>query len=98
MTKKATGKILNRIFEESERSTHSTEELDKKLEQLGVNSNLLVKEGVQRIEKLLKKEGKLLEENQLKSNRFLMAAKKKNQDFDLDKEIGNHKNMKNKRK
>jgi len=98
MTKKATGKILNRIFEDSERSTHSTEELDNKLEQLGVNPNLLVKEGIQRIEKLLKKEWKPLEKNQLKSDRFLMAAKKKNQDFDLDKEMDSIKKKKNKRK
>ncbi len=96
MTKKVTGKILNRIFEESERSTYSTEDLDNKLEQLGVNPNLLVEQGLERIGKLLENQEKPSEENQLKSDRFLMAAKKKNKDFDLDKEIKKIKNKKNK--
>ncbi|MEM7487304.1 MAG: hypothetical protein AAF348_19015 [Bacteroidota bacterium] len=96
MTKKATGKILNRIFEESERSTYSTEDLDNKLEQLGVNPNLLVKQGLERIGKLLENQEKPLEENQLKSDRFLMAAKKKNKNLGLDKEIKKIKNKKNK--
>lgn len=87
MKKKTTGKILNRIFEESEKGTHSSEELDKKLQLLGVDPDKLVENGLQNIQRLLKKQQASTVDNNENVDRFLMAAKKNKNEFNLDQEL-----------
>lgn len=83
MAKESKGKILNRIFEELENSTHTSEELDMKLEQLGVNPDTLYKNGLNIVEKYLKNK----ENISSKTRRYPIAATKKRSKNDLKNKI-----------
>ncbi|WP_299533578.1 hypothetical protein [Ulvibacterium sp.] len=92
MAKESKGKILNRIFEELENCTHTSEELDKKLEQLGVNPETLSKDGLNIVERYLSKKDNSSSKTRsisMGSNirRYPIAAAKKRNKNDLKNKI-----------
>ena len=55
MNNKKSGKILDNLFEELDRIENSNVELDQKLEEIGIDSEKLVKKGLKRINDILGK-------------------------------------------